>query len=523
MNWSLATNLGSVTKDSLDRYFQSWQVAWIGHVMRTDPGSIMDSNTFWPLKDSLVFSDVLFGYAPVGMIGSGPDAAMVRYNVLSLVASALAFFGAALLARELGLSWPASVVAGAAFGFAPWRLAHHNHLHVLSSGGIPAALFLMLRGYRRSSARLVLGGWVVATWQVTLGFTLGVQFGYLLGILGAMWAVRWLRAGRPRPAHGLVLASAGGMALFLVVSVVLALPFLKILKEHPESRRPPELVALYSPPPAGFLAAPDNNILWGGVTSVVRNELGWAPEMTLFPGLTVMILAVAGLALPVLSKRLRLGLGAAVVVSGVLAMGYSFAGGRAYDLMYRLAPGWQSSRTPGRLFTITSLGLALLGAAGAGGLVNLLRRGSFGGDARRLLVLPAVLTVAILAEGVGRVDLASLPESPLVFGSEADPQIHLPTDFTIDPLYMLWSTDGFPRIFNGYAGFNPASQQTFREQIQLFPDPGSVRMLREAGFKTLVLHRDLAPGTPWADADERVIDGLGITRVFAKGVTIYRF
>src|ERR671926_412695 len=74
---------------------------------------------------------------------------------------ALAFFGAYLLARELGASRGGGFVAGAAFAYAPWRLEQDGHLHVLSSGGIPLALFLLVRGYRRGSAGMVVAGWAV--------------------------------------------------------------------------------------------------------------------------------------------------------------------------------------------------------------------------------------------------------------------------------------------------------------------------------------------------------------------------
>ncbi len=64
-----------------------------------------------------------------------------------------------------------------------------GHLHVISSGGIALALFLLLRGYRRCSRGLVLAGWLVSAWQVSLGFTLGLQYCYLLLVLGAARAV----------------------------------------------------------------------------------------------------------------------------------------------------------------------------------------------------------------------------------------------------------------------------------------------------------------------------------------------
>ena len=51
---------------------------------------------------------------------------------------------------------------------------------MISSGGLPLALFLLLRGYRRGSRGLVLAGWLVSAWQISLGFTLGMQYAYLL-------------------------------------------------------------------------------------------------------------------------------------------------------------------------------------------------------------------------------------------------------------------------------------------------------------------------------------------------------
>src|SRR5205814_2476208 len=61
-------------------------------------------------------------------------------------------------------------------------------------GGIALALFLLLRGYRRSSRVTVLGGWLVSAWQVSLGFTLGLQYCYLLAVIGLVAVVWWARS-----------------------------------------------------------------------------------------------------------------------------------------------------------------------------------------------------------------------------------------------------------------------------------------------------------------------------------------
>ena len=44
---------------------------------------------------------------------------------------------------------------------------------------------------------MVFAGWAVAAWQVSLGFTLGLQLGYLLALLAVIAAVAWWRRGRP--------------------------------------------------------------------------------------------------------------------------------------------------------------------------------------------------------------------------------------------------------------------------------------------------------------------------------------
>ena len=106
--------------------------------------------------------------------------------MLFLFAYALAFAGAYLLARELGIGPAGAAVAGAAFAFAPFRLEQDGHLHVISSGGIPLALALGLRGYR-----LRRPGWVArrlrgrAPGSSRSASTLGLPFAYLLCAAGA--------------------------------------------------------------------------------------------------------------------------------------------------------------------------------------------------------------------------------------------------------------------------------------------------------------------------------------------------
>jgi hypothetical protein len=65
-------------------------------------GNLWHTNAFHPERFTLAYSDSLLGYAPAGVIGSGPTAAVARYNVLLVLAFALASIGGYALVRQLG-------------------------------------------------------------------------------------------------------------------------------------------------------------------------------------------------------------------------------------------------------------------------------------------------------------------------------------------------------------------------------------------------------------------------------------
>jgi hypothetical protein len=522
MHWPLPLHIGrDVPRDLGDPLPQSWQVAWDGHALLHQPLDWFHANIFWPLRNSLAFSDALVGYAPFGAIGSGPHAAIVRYDLLFLFAYALAFLGAYLLARELGAGRAGAFVAGAAFAYAPWRLEQDGHLHVLSSGGIPLALALLVRGYRDGSSRAVLAGWLVAAWQLSLGFTLGIQLAYLLGVLGIGTAVWWARR-RRLPARGVLVATAAGVLIFGALTLALSRPYLQVADDHPEAKRSASTVALYSGPVAQYLAAPGANTFWGPATRGMRRKVGFSPEQTLFPGLLVVALAAACVALGGYRRRLAIGLALAVLLLAWLALGFKDDGFLwPYRLLYEHAPGWESSRTPGRINTLTSLGLALLAAGGTGAVLARVRR-------RRVRTVAAVAFVAVvLLEGLGFDGLngpahPTVPTEPAGQRGLPAPQLHLPLSRVGNRRYVLWSTGGFPRMVNGRASFQPSLTSRIAYAVRNFPDAASVAYLRGLGVRTVVLHPGFARGTSWAGAERRPVAGLGLSRERRGAVVVYR-
>ena len=527
MHWPLPLHLTrDVPRDIGDPLVQAWQVAWGGHALTHQPLDYFQANTFWPLKDSLAFSEALAGYAPAGIVGRGVEAAVVRYDLLFLFAYALCFVGAWLLARELGAGRAGAAVAGAAYAYAPWRLEQDGHLHVLSSGAIPLSVFLLVRGYRNDRAGVVLAGWLVAAWQLSLGFTLGLQLSYLLLVLGAGALVIAARR-RRRPRRAVVVATVAGVAVLAVTGMLLARPYLRVLDEHPEAKRTTAQVAELSGPLESFLAAPEQNFIWGKATKPIRDDLASVPEQTLFPGVAIVVLALAGLLAGPFPRRLRVGLGLAVVVFAVLSLGFDERHSHLYPyrLLYDLAPGWKGIRVPGRITTLTSLALALLAAGGAQYLVRRVRW-------RRLAaVVAAAFVLVVCVEGSGfdiRSDGAlagpshpAVPLPPPDASAPSAPQLHLPITVPANRRYTLWSTEGFPKIANGRGSFDPAFFEQLTARVTSFPDRASVSLLRGLGVRSVVFHEALAPGTAWAGAAARPLRGLPLRRVRRRGLVIY--
>ncbi len=521
MTWPLICHLGSIVpRDIGDPLAEAWQPAWGGHALLHQPLHFFDANRFWPTKYSLAFGDALIGYAPSGLIGSGPHAAMVRYDLLFIFAYALAFFGAYLLARELGLGPVGAVIAGAAFAYAPYRLEQDGHLQVISSGGIPLAVAFAVRGIRLRSHWWIFWAWIAAAWQLSIGWALGLPFAYGIAGVVLIGVIAWLVRGRPPIPRRMIVAGVAGAVVFTLFSYWIAHAYLYIGDHFPASTRSPHEVAAFSGPLKVFLNAPEENFVWGSATAGIRDHLTTWQEKTLFPGAVILILAIAGLWSSSLSKRWRIWLGVAAVAFAVLSLGFREQGGLLwpYRVLFDALPGWNGIRTPGRMATFTSLALALLAAAGAEAAIRSARRHRW--PAWSTAAVTGVLALAIVTEGrslpFDPFDSQAEPEVPPALASTADipqPQLHLPAlTAKENRAFQLESTDGFPDIVNGRASTNPAIVLDLVKHMATFPDAATVRELQAYGVRTVVLHLGLTEGTPQAGAQRKPIDGLPLRR-----------
>ncbi|HXV98910.1 MAG TPA: hypothetical protein VEC93_10860, partial [Anaerolineae bacterium] len=89
----------AVPNDIGDPLLNTWILAWNSHALLTDPLNLFNANIFYPLPNTLAYSEHLFSSAllalPLQLISAEPIAA---YNISLLITFPLAAFGMYLLA-----------------------------------------------------------------------------------------------------------------------------------------------------------------------------------------------------------------------------------------------------------------------------------------------------------------------------------------------------------------------------------------------------------------------------------------
>jgi hypothetical protein len=518
----IANPLRTIIGDAGDPTAQAWLLAWDGHALLHDLGALWDTNAFYPDTYGLALNDTLLGYAPAGFVGSGPADAMLRYNIVFVLSFALATVGAYALARQLGANRVASALAGVAFAYAPWRYGHDGHLNILSSGGIVLAFAMLAhghgwsltRGYRPERTRpgWALAGWLTAAWQISLGFGIGLPFFYLLALVCVVAAIAWLFGGRPRLSRRLVLFDLAGGVVFAAVSGYFALAYLKIRDLHPESLRTLDYVALFSPPARGFFTAPRSSLPWGDWHEAARTALGTASnEKTLLCGLVLYALAAAGLFYSIWQPHVRMLMGAGVLLGLLFSMGTNTP---LFKLLWLYLPGFDGSRTPGRLILWPTILLGLLAAGFVSALARRSHRAAGPGHSRAVVLAVTVpLLLAVLAEGTSKMDHVVIAPEPAAMAAATAPMMVLPSDEGNDLNIMMWSTAGFPVMVNGGSSLITPEHQQLRDLMTHFPDAASVDRLRSLGIRSVVVLRDRVAGTPYENTVDVQPAGLGVTGV----------
>ena len=154
LTWPLVARFDSALSSAADSLLNYWALGWDFHILSRDPLALFDANIFAPRKDTLAYSEHLFGIAivvwPFYLLTGNLT---IAYNAAMFLSFVLSGLGMYLFVRDLTKSRLAAVVAGTIFLAAPYRFLHLVHLQLLTLQWFPFVFWSLFRFLRDGRPR----------------------------------------------------------------------------------------------------------------------------------------------------------------------------------------------------------------------------------------------------------------------------------------------------------------------------------------------------------------------------------
>lgn len=475
MTWPLLPNLGRAVAYPGDPFINTWILDWDWWATFHHPLSLFDANAFWPARDSLAFSENLYGVAvflfPLRAVGVAP---ITAYNIALLAGLALSGFGACLLGWRITGSYAAGLAAGVFHAFVPFRFTHLTHVQHLWAGWLPLLLVALLdyidageRPRRRWRAAILFALFFLMNGLCNIHWLLFGTFAIGATILLFVWAGvrRWKE----------LLITTGVAGTLLLPFLI---PYWKVAKLYGMTRQWMETRA-FSATWSDWLVSNVQNHTYRALADVHVD-----PERWLFPGaLSILCAVVALFAFRRDTRAVTIGLLWVVIgVLGSLGLNSFF-----HSFLYDAVPGFRAIRAPARWAEIAYVGLSILIAVAT---AMLARR-------QRWIVLLVPLAFVIELRSAPIRWYMALPDAPPVYHwLAAQPLqgavVELPIDMaSSEYLYLLRSTVHHQKLVNGVSGFAPP--ETIRVTSMWKSSPISddfVSELRRIGCELIIVHTD---------------------------------
>ena len=514
MFYPISVNMGTMITDKYDGLLQTWMMLWNVHAWTT-PAEVWNANMFWPHPDALAYSDHMIGAAiiaaPFYLITDNPIFAHNIFTYLSFVIGGLGMF---LLVRRLTGNAAAGIVAGVIFAYCPWRMGRVGpETNLLANHWMPWALLYLHRVLDDDAAwwEIPLLGFFV--FMLSLGSFYHAAMAAM--IILTVVIVR-LIAARGRFSAKVWVKLVGGGVIAFILLLPTVLPFYRVAESQGTVRTIEETMNLAADPVDYLRAAPWNR-MWGKVTTRFENRRSRFPgENRLFPGLTVVLLAIAGLFAskprdweP--DKKAYLW---AAIVCFLLSLGpylqifwHQTRIPLPYLAVYHYVPGFGALRGTARFAMAVETELAVVAAFGFTYLFDKIKNKR--NRALWTVGIVAVLFAEFFSSPVPHNRVAVGEEIPDVYkwlaAREGDfPIVELPQipDFTWLPeetryledsvgfKYMYFSTYHWKDMVNGRSSFIPRTNEHLFMLLTDFPSTKLVNILRYHGVEYVVMHSE---------------------------------
>jgi hypothetical protein len=289
-----------ITPSRGDAVFNLYILKWSARQVRLGLPDPWRANFFYPEPAALTLSDHLLGPAAAfALLEAALPDAVAAYNALFFASFVLAGATTAWVMRKSGCSLPASILAGGMYAFAPFRLAHVNHIQLLLAQWIPLTLWHWDRLLAERTARRAALFLAFYLLQVTGGCYLA----YMIHVPLLVLALNRLAGpgGRELKLRASLAVLLLTCALALAAAATVFLPYARSAARLGLARDLPEIVdngamlASYLAPSPGHETG---YALYKALGGVPRRGIGRTllhrPENTLTAGFAPTLLALTG-------------------------------------------------------------------------------------------------------------------------------------------------------------------------------------------------------------------------------------
>jgi hypothetical protein len=294
--WPLASVIDSqLAADMGDPVFVCWVLMWTGGQVLaflsgdlSALGQYWHGNIYYPERLTLAYSEHLAPQMLQALpILATTDNVVLAYNLVFLATFVLSGLGMFLFVRSLTGSPVAAFIAGLAFAFAPYRVAQMSHVQVMSAQWMPFVLYAYRRFFEtRRRAPLVWGNVAFVAQNLSCGYYL-LFFAPFVGVY-----VIWEMASRRLLADWRVWrAWALSAAMVLALTIPFLTPYMDVRVDGQVGVRDAGEIAQFSADTHALVTAHSASRVWG------ERLIGLPrPEGEGFPGLTIVLLALIGVA-----------------------------------------------------------------------------------------------------------------------------------------------------------------------------------------------------------------------------------
>jgi hypothetical protein len=314
MLWPLPLHMTDAFVSHVDPLLNTWIFDWDTYQLFKDPFHLFDANIFFPLKNTLAFSEHMIVLSliafPVSLVSGNP---ILGYNFVQLLAYVLCGFAVYLLVYHLTKSRIAGIVAGVIFAFSPYRFRQLGHIQNITVFWTPLSLLYFHKAVKKPSWKHML---LFALFFVLQALSCG-YLGVFLAIAIGMFVLYYLMFMPPVNRVPFFKKLAVSAVLSGLIIAPFLVPYLQVKKEH-QFQRSVESNIQFSANILGYatISRFNKNVFYeaksvknrAAINRSNRGEL--RPKgRGLFPGILTILLAAAAFLFPphasYLSNRFR--------------------------------------------------------------------------------------------------------------------------------------------------------------------------------------------------------------------------